>query len=290
MDTEFLCIPCLVRQGIDAFSRMFQEQRDREQALRMVLKTIGDCELSSAPPVIAARVQEAITGLGGEGDPYAEEKLLANKLALEVYDDLVARVARAGDPFEASCRVAVAANIIDLGVKSQVSRGEILDSIEASFQQPLDLEAVNRLRCAASAARRILYLCDNAGEVVLDRLLIAALGPEKVTAVVKAGPILNDAAMEDAITSGLSSMVRVITNGTTIPGTVLSRCSEEFLQHFSEADMIVSKGQGNFETLAGTEGPLFYLLKVKCERISRHTGYPLGSILILTPGQALPRV
>ncbi|MBC8206863.1 MAG: DUF89 family protein, partial [Kiritimatiellaeota bacterium] len=171
---------------------------------------------------------------------------------------------------------AIAGNIIDMGAKTGLRESDLVDAIEHAAENELagDIDA---FVSAVRNAEHILYLCDNAGEIVFDTLLIEQLGPERVTAAVRGKPIINDALMEDARAAGLTDLVPVIGNGSDAPGTVLDECNEEFRTAFESADLIISKGQGNFETLSDSNRPIFFLFKVKCPVVAATTGVPLGT-------------
>ena len=134
-----------------------------------------------------------------------------------------------------------------------------------------------RFKSEVDEAREILYLADNAGEIAIDRLLIEELGPERVTLAVRGSAVINDATIDDARAVGLHELVRVIDSGSDAPGTILEDCSVELRERFRTADLIVSKGQGNFETLSDIDTDIFFLLKVKCPVIATHIGLPPGT-------------
>jgi hypothetical protein len=139
---------------------------------------------------------------------------------------------------------------------------------------------IDMLRESIDSAKNILYLGDNCGEIVFDRLLIEQLPLDKVTFVVRGGPIINDATMGDARETGMTELVNVIDNGSNIPGTVLEKCSKEFRECFVDADLIIAKGQGNYETLSSCEKNIFFLLQAKCPVISGHIGCEQGSFIV----------
>ena len=134
---------------------------------------------------------------------------------------------------------------------------------------------------AIKKAKSIVYLCDNAGEIVLDKLFIKQLPKKIVTAVVRGFPAINDAVMDDADQVGLGDVAKVITNGSRAPGTLISDCSKGFLKTLNSADCIISKGQGNFESLNQTDLPIFFLFKVKCESLANVVGKSIGTHMLV---------
>ena len=179
-----------------------------------------------------------------------------------------------------SVRLAIVGNIIDLGPRDHFSPGDLDAALKQAVETPLPAKAISELREAVAQAGSILYLADNAGEIVFDRLLLRQLPMEQVTLAVRGGATINDATRKDAREAGVDKLVTVIDNGTRIPGTYLPLCSEPFRQQFEKADLIISKGQGNYETLMSCKKPsLFFLFKVKCVGVSRYTGLPVGSMV-----------
>lgn len=138
---------------------------------------------------------------------------------------------------------------------------------------------------AAAKARSILYLADNAGEIVFDRILIEALPASRVTVAVRGGPVINDATLADAETAGIHEIATVIDNGSDAPGTLLAECSPEFRARFEAADLVIAKGQGNFETLSDTRKHIFFLLSVKCPLVAAEVGAPVGSLVVKQGGR-----
>ncbi len=138
-----------------------------------------------------------------------------------------------------------------------------------------------KFRKAISMAKSILYLADNTGEIVFDRLLIEQMPLKKITLVVKGSPIINDACLVDAQVTGVADLVEVIDNGSDAPGTILAECSEDFKQRFEKADLIIAKGQGNYETLSDVKKDIFFVLKAKCSVIAKHIGCEVGNLVFL---------
>lgn len=276
MNTCLDCLPCIFRQTLDAARRVSDDAAFHERVVRKVADWIHRADLSESPPVMAQRLYRFLYELTGIADPYAEAKARDTALALGLLPELRERLARSKDPFTLAVRLAIAGNLIDLGPKSDLTSEEVVRSIRQVEDAPFsgDVEA---LRQRAGRAKDILYLADNAGEIVLDRLLIEALGPERVTVAVRGAPVINDATLEDARASGLCELVSVVSNGSDVPGTVLAECTDEFRRRFETAELVISKGQGNFETLSETTRDICFLFKVKCPVIAARVGLPLGT-------------
>lgn len=280
MKTYFDCMPCFIRQALDAARMVTDDEQIHEQVLREVLCLAGNMDMRQSPPLMGQKIHHTIRKLTGVHDPYLEMKDRFNKLALEMYPELKERVETSIDPFETAVRLAIAGNIIDLGVKTELAESEIEKTIAQSLTDPLDTEALKEFRNATAQAKDILYVGDNAGEIVFDRLLIEQLPCENITFVVKTGPIINDATMEDAQIVGLTDIVNVIDNGSDAPGTILESCSQDFRRQFNEADLVIAKGQGNYETLSNVNKNIFFLLKAKCPVLADHLGCEIGTVVL----------
>jgi uncharacterized protein with ATP-grasp and redox domains len=210
-------------------------------------------------------------------------------LALQLSGELRPAVDASADPFAAALILAIAANAIDLGAKGhhEVTEESIGREMREALGRTLDPAAVEALRAGVAGAGEVLYLCDNAGEIVFDRLLIERLPCERVTVAVRGRPIINDATREDAASVGLTGVADVIPNGSGMPGTVLAECSSEFRERFARADVVISKGQGNYETLSDEAKPgLFFLLRVKCPTVARDLRCEVGDLVIARGGDA----
>jgi len=287
MKTYFDCIPCAIRQVLDSVRMITDDETVHEQIVREVLMLWQDMDMRQSPPAIAQRVHRIVRRITGVTDPYLEIKERYNRLALEMVRELEQKVAASADPIETAIRLAIAGNIIDFGVNSTVNEDMVAETISRSLTDPLDLEAVADFKEAIDQAQDILYLADNAGEIVFDRLLIEQMPREKVTLTVRGAPILNDVLRADAEMVGLTELVEVIDNGADVPGTILELCSDAFRQRFEQADLIISKGQGNFETLNDSDRDIFFLLRPKCAVLARHLNCELGRQVVVRSGGEL---
>lgn len=279
MNTTLDCISCFVRQTLDASRKVTDDPAIHEQIMREVLRWMSDMDMSLSPPALAQRIHRRLRELTGVADPYREEKDQHNQMALKLLPGLREQVAASDDPLMTAAHLAIAGNIIDLGAKSGLHENEVHESLLHAAEKPLEGD-LDSFRDEVAKANRILYLADNCGEIVFDTLLIEQLGPQRVTLVVRGRPIINDATLEDAVTAGLDQIVPILENGSDAPGALLDDCSSEFRQAFDSADLIISKGQGNFETLSHCGKNIFFLLKVKCPVVAETTGMPTGIHLL----------
>ncbi|UCG60103.1 MAG: DUF89 family protein [Phycisphaerales bacterium] len=274
------CVPCGIRHALESVRMITDDERIHEGVLRETLRRACSMDLRQSPPATAQIIHRFIREVTNVKDPYLAVKDRYNKFALEIYPDLKQKIESSANPLETAVRLAVAGNIIDFGVNSVVEQGDVEQTITRSLTEPLDMGAFAAFEKAIEAATDILYLGDNAGEIVFDRMLIEQLPPEKVTFVVKGSPILNDALMEDARMVGMTDVVEVVDNGSDAPGTILESCSDEFRRRFDRADLIVAKGQGNFETLDDVDKNVFFMLRPKCKVLAEHLGCEIGELIL----------
>lgn len=274
------CIPCFLRQTLDAVRLVIDDESVHEQIMRDVLQLTKEIDLSQTPPAIGQRIHRKIRELTGNSDPYRDLKKQHNRLALELYDLLEPVVRSSDNSLEIAVRLAIAGNIIDLGVKTSITDSDIKKTINDSLTAPIDHSIIDEFRSDINNARNILYLADNAGEIVFDRLLIEQLPMQKIRVAVKGSPIINDVTMEDAINTGLTKIVTVIDNGSDGPGTILETCSDEFLSRLEKSDLVIAKGQGNYETLSNFDKNIYFILKAKCPVIAADLGCEIGQMVL----------
>ena len=284
MRTFFDCVPCSIRQVLDSVRMITDDDTMHERVLRELLGMWQAMDMRQSPPAMAQKIHRYLRQLTGVADPYLDVKNHYNAFALGLYPELRERVENSPDPFETAVRLAIAGNIIDFGVNSNVEQDTVHDAILRSLTEPIDHDAVQSLRRAIDQADDILFLGDNTGEIVLDRLLIERMPRDRITYVVRGHPILNDALLEDARTVGLTDLVEVMDNGSDAPGTIPETCSDVFRRRFEQADLIIAKGQGNYESLSETRRPVFFLLRPKCAVLARHLNCELGRLVVLRSG------
>jgi len=284
------CIPCFLRQARDAAGLASPDRMVQERIVREALRWSEEMNLDQPPIVFGQRLHRFLREIAGLEDPYHTAKERFNRLAIRLLPDLRAVVTAAHDPLDVAARVAIAGNVIDMGVPTGVTEQDVQRSIREALAAP-PFPMLNEFRQAVAGARSILYLADNAGEIVFDRLLIEQLSPARVTLAVRGSPVINDATMADAWAAGLHELVEVVGNGSDAPGTILDDCNPEFIRRFEAADLILAKGQGNFETLSEEPRNIFFLFKAKCPVVAAYAGQRLGSyVLARSPSQRAPGI
>ena len=276
MRTYLECYPCFLRQGIEAARMSGATQAQEKAIVTEILKMLQDIENGATPPVIGEKVHQVIREITGNQDPYKQVKGEATEKALNMLPELRSIISSSDDRLGTALRLSIAGNIIDFGPNPDYDLWEVIDQVLTQNLAIDDTEALlNRLQEVDS----VLFLSDNAGETVFDRLLIEEL-PKPVIYAVKGGPVLNDATMADAIAAGIDRVAEVIDNGGRVPGTILPMCSKDFQETFNRAELIISKGMGNYETLSEVVAPILFLLRVKCPVIGVDVGAPKDSAVI----------
>jgi len=288
------CIECAKRQGLRIYRLVLDGREsssfDRtEEALRADLDAlISQADPALSPAELSLIAIRAGQRHAGSDDPFREIKKHNNQLALRLYPELKERIAGHPEPLRLACQLAVCGNIIDLGIHEDFDIHATIEKVlregfaRDDFDSFLELaETIHREKTGP----KLLYICDNAGEIVFDRIFIEELihvYPRlDITAVVRQVPVLNDATMEDARESGLTAVVPVIDNGNAELGTVLRTASDELRDAYAEADVIISKGQANYETLPHDDERVFFILKAKCEVIAASLGVKLWDAVLL---------
>ena len=276
------CIPCYIRQALDAAKMVTDDKKIMECLLKESLKAASEFNSGSMGLLTQAKIQRILKEILPNSDPYIEIKKKFNLICLELEEKLKIIIKESADTFETSLRISLAGNIIDFGPRQTLNKKIILNAIKKAQHQNLDKIKIKLLRKNISNSKKILFIGDNAGEIVLDKIFIEKLPKKKITYVVRGGPALNDSTIEDAEMVGMTKIVRVITTGLDMPAAFLPLCSREFLNEYKKSDLIIAKGQGNYEALIDEEKNIFFLLKIKCPVIAEsfNNRYKLGDILV----------
>ncbi len=276
MKTYLDCLPCFVEQALRAARIATNNDKVIKQVLDEVGCIIKDTPMENTPAESGIRVYGKIREITGVADPYREIKQRHIAEARALYPELEKMVAEAKDPLLTAIRIAIAGNVIDLGINKAFNLVADIKEILSRDFAVFDYEAFKK---ALHKAENVLYIGDNAGESVFDKLLIKQLN-KSVKFAVRSQPIINDATMEDALASGLDEVAELIDSGSKAPGTILRYSTPEFLGVYQKADLVISKGQGNYEGLSDEKRPIFFLLKAKCPVIARDIGVQEGDIVL----------
>ncbi|QGU96340.1 DUF89 family protein [Clostridium bovifaecis] len=269
------CIHCLARQAVEIAQEATSNATMQEEIIRRSLRELAEMDFHETAPEIAFAMHQHARDVTDVNDPYSRLKEQYNEIAQEIYDKINEEnwLDKAEDPFDMACRLAIAGNIIDFSVGLKLEQSDVIKSVEESIKNDIFGTGTKALREAVEKAANIMYIADNSGEIIFDKFLLENLPKEKVTYVVKGGPIVNDATMSDAVSTGVVNLVRVIDNGHSAQGTILKDCSSAFRDEFGRADLIISKGQANFETLSDIKDKtIFYLLRAKCSSVASAIG------------------
>lgn len=272
------CYPCFLKQTAIALRFGTEDEGLRRRVMTKALDYIKESDLTRTPAHAASHLHRGIRQELGF-DPFAGIKSEYNQKALGLYPELLALVQESPDPLWSATRLAIAGNVIDFGIFSSV---DMEGTVKRALEGPIAVDGFAAFTEQLQAADNVLYLLDNAGEAVFDRLLIetiTAMG-KQVTAVAKGGPVINDCTKADAKEVGISDVCQLIDNGSDCIGTILESTSADFRSRFEAAPLVISKGQGNFETLMDVRGNIFHLFQSKCESISQVLGLDYGAMIL----------
>lgn len=272
------CTFCLTRLFENLLTQHPIAEEDKPKIIKHFFEYMAQADFSRPSPEVARDVHAMIRDILQNDDPYQEQKQQANEQLLKQYERLKAQIQQAQDPKTTALRMAIAGNIIDYGPAQQF---DITQTLEEVFKKPPAIDHSKELLKAISKAETILYLGDNAGEIVFDKLFIETIGHPNIYFAVRDRPIINDATMFDARQTGIDQVAKVITNGDDAPSTLLYRVSDPFLKVWQQADLIISKGMGNLEGLISEADPrIYFLFMVKCQAIGDLIGARKGDVIV----------
>jgi len=276
MKTYLECFPCFLNQALRAGRIATDDEKKIKRLLDEVGMMLKDIPLESTPPASGKMIYKKVSEISGVPDPYKEIKEESTEKCLALYPSLKHMVAKSDDKLLTAIRIAIAGNVIDFGANKNF---DIDKEIEAALKRDFAVCDYTEFREHLNEADEILYLGDNAGECVFDRILIETM-KKPVIYVVRGVPVINDATYEDAVQAGINRVATILSSGTDAPGTILDTCSAEFMKVFESAGFIISKGQGNYEALSDEKRPIFFVLKVKCHVIANDMGLTEGDMVL----------
>lgn len=280
MNVVLDCIPCYLKQARNTLGQTEVSEDKAMQILHEILPLIPRLDPQGTPAENSTLILWKVNELLGTTDPFAKAKKESNELALNLLPHLREKIIQSSDPLYTALQVSVAGNIIDLGIFKDF---DVEKSIQEALGKKFAHDDYSSFKERLKRARKVLILGDNSGEIAFDKLLaeqLKALGV-RVTYVIKGSPILNDATWEDAEYVEMKDVANVMSNGSGFLGTVIRTCSEEFRTALEEADLVISKGQANYESLesayeAGEK--TYFLLRAKCEVVAESLRVKLGEM------------
>jgi len=283
MKIQSRCLVCLLDQALRMLEENKISKRKEKEVLSGVLKLLNSISWSLTPVEAASLVYKKVAKSINKQDPLLKVKEKNNKQALKLYPFLKRELNKSSDKLLCALKISGIGNEIDFA-KGNYEKID-LKTLKQSLRKKHNSRffKYNLFKKHLKNAQEILYLADNSGEVLFDKVLIEELVKIKkeIVYVVKEGPAGNDALLKDAIFFKINKIAKVITNGTSFPGTPLKFCSNEFKKYLKKSNFILSKGQGNFETLEQEKAPIFFLFKNKCSLVSEKIKVPVGEIVLI---------
>lgn len=278
------CLPCVLKQILATVSRVSTDEWFQARAMAMMMGRIAELDLERSPAELTHDALTQLRSVIGASDPFAEDKRTYNSMMLTVLPQLRRMVKSSERPLGLAAKLAVAGNVIDLGILSEF---DVQAELRAAADRPLAVDHTTELETALKSASTVMYILDNAGEAAVDRVFIEQMQGLDVTCVVRRSPVLNDATRADAEEVGLDKLSTIVDPGAEMLGVVPALSSPEFRKLFREADVVIAKGQANYETLDECERGVFFLLKAKCPVVAGVLSVAEGQAVVLfKPGRA----
>lgn len=286
MKLQYECIACIISQVLTVAKMLDFGEEQKETAVRNTLSYLSRADYAGCTPESMAELWKILLKDAKSDDPYESIKSLCNQEAMKMEQRTREAIRTAENPLKKALKYAIAGNLVDYGPQHPVALEEQNRQIDEIASRPFVKDDGPALKAALKSAKKVLYLCDNAGEILFDKLLIELIKREfpqaEVVCAVKGVPVLNDAIVKDALEVGMDRVARIIDNGDGSPGTVLHRTSGAFMQEYRSADVVIAKGQGNYESLSGETRPnLFFLFMAKCSTICQVANVPKMSMICM---------
>lgn len=276
MKTNLDCLPCFMQQALNTARLATSDGNSIKKVLENIGSQLKDIPMHLTPAETGQIVYREVKKVTGVSDPYKALKKAHIREAKVLVPQLKKMVEQSDDPLLTAIRIAIAGNVIDLGINKTF---DLVKDVEKILAQDFAIFDYDSFRQQLDGAQNVLYLGDNCGESVFDKILIEQINKPVIFAV-RSAPIINDVTMEEAIESGLDEVASLMESGCVAPGTILSQCTDTFMEAYHHADLIISKGQGNYEGLSEADRPIFFLLKAKCHVIAKDLGVHEGDIVL----------
>lgn len=269
------CVKCIINRYLNNVPKEFSPEKQLAY-VQLVCKCVAEAPSHAGAPVVTQSIKNALQKKFGIAEDFSKEKHYFNQMMLGLEKEIFETIKQSEDILKIAIQYAMTGNYIDFGSMHTVDEEYLQRALQESMERKVDDDVLEALRKELAGVKRIVLLTDNCGEIVLDKLLLQVihkLYPQvEITVMVRGGEVLNDATMKDALEVGLDKVGTVVDNGTEIAGTFLEALSAEALQILEEADVILSKGQANFETLRGCGKNIYYIFLCKCDMFANRFG------------------
>ncbi|MEA3423796.1 MAG: ARMT1-like domain-containing protein [Bacillota bacterium] len=286
MKLELDCMICNINQVIKMAKQFKLNKTDQEKMMKEVLGYLSDADYSKCNPAITADTWEIIVKHVGDSNPYKEIKRFYNDEMMKMADIVKEKMCQSKDPFVTGLKIAITGNLIDFAAKHSFNVDMVKDRIMNVDDIHLEIDDSGRLYNNMKHAKSLLYLGDNCGEIVMDKFFIEYLREEfpklDIYFAVRGKSVLNDITWEDAEEVAMKEVAKIVDNGDNSPGTVIDRTSDEFKELYYDADVVIAKGQGNYESLSETDRKnVFHLFMAKCDIVAKSAGTEIMSIVCI---------
>lgn len=279
------CISCMIQKYDKAADRYYKSKEEKYEFMKKVLELILSSEAHKSAPYVSSKINSILNEDFGIEDPFKNEKDYFNKALLAMRPEVKEKLRNAKEPLKEHLKYAAAGNIIDFGALKNITDELVFSTIDDVLKQNLDQKTFDNFEKDLQNAKTLVYLGDNCGEIVFDSLLVEYLSNNypnlDIHFGVRGKPILNDVLKEDAKLVGIDQWAKIVENGTAIPGTDLEEVTEDYKKLVESADVIISKGQGNFETLSNCGLNIYYVFLCKCERIVKALDKEMFSLMFV---------
>ncbi len=269
MDTNLECIYCTIKKADSLFSQYERDEEKKLKFMKEVFKIVSMSEKGDTAPYLNARIMRLLNSELNLGDIYFEIKKEYNKLLISMEEEILSYIYNSEDKLLTALKYAMVGNFIDFGAMDNVDIDKLKNLIENAPKQVIDIKEYENFLEELKNAKKIVYIVDNAGEIVFDKIFIKVIkeiySDLIIDVIVRGKPAYNDATIIDAEEVGLCNIVNVVENGTDIPGTQLNKINIKSKEIIDNADLIISKGQGNFETLFSCGMNIYYIFLCKCD-------------------------
>lgn len=276
MNTSVECMYCIIKKADSMFCEYIDDEEERLNFMKRVLREVSSHDNHVTGPFLTSKVMNILQEKVDIDDLFKDEKVEYNEKMLSIEEDIWKSIDSSRDKLLAGLKYAMVGNFIDFGAMDEIDDDKLNEIIDTALSQEIDMKVYREFRQELIEADRLCYLADNAGEIVFDKLFIRTIREINenidIDIVVRGEPVLNDVTVEDAIEVGLDGYGNIIQNGTNIPGTDLREVNRQTIESIDASDLIISKGQGNFETLWGCGKNIYYIFLCKCHMFAKEFG------------------